>query len=328
MTLLAAAAAAAALAGCQPSLADRQWMEEARGAWQQQLVRIPELTPPAQVSVILFDGRCRAASRTALNRSGAVLWQSAAHRGQVLLGDGSRVPPGVMSFAGEGKAGSTFVMALPSIWEKAGVSGGSLGLRRLTIAVKLHEASHVAQTALMSRIGALVRREKLGEDFNDDSIQKRFEGEPAFAASVKEETRLLFAASQATEEAEARRLAGEALRLMEARRGRWFGGRNQALAEAEDLFLSMEGAGQYVGFSWLIDPAGGGMAGREALEGFGTRPRWWSQAQGLALVLAVKRLGLPGWRGRLWGRADLVGSELLRAALDRKAGGPVASLSK
>jgi hypothetical protein len=316
MSLLAAAAAAAAsMAGCSPSLVDRQWMEEARSAWRRQLVRIPELTPPPQVSVILFDERCRAVSRNALARSGTVRWQSAAHRGQVLLGDGSRVPPGVMSFAGEGKVGGTFVMALPSLWEKAGVNGGPLGLRRMTIAVKLHEASHVAQTGLMTRVGALVRREKLGQDFNDDSIQKRFGGEAEFAASVKEETRLLFASSAATGDAEARRLAGDALRLMEARRQRWFRGSHRALIEAEDLFLSMEGAGQYVGYSWLIDPAGGAVAPADAMAGFGSRAKWWSQAQGLALVLTVKRLNLPGWRDHLWRRPDLIGSELLRAAL-------------
>lgn len=328
MSLLVAAAAAATVAGCSPSLADRQWMEEARSAWRRQLVRIPELTPPAEVSVILFDARCRAASRTALHRSGPVRWQSAAHGGQVLLGDGSRVPAGVMSFAGEGKVGATFVMALPSVWEKAKVSGGTLGLRRLTIAVKLHEASHVAQTALMGRVGALVRREKLGEDFNDDSIQKRFEKEPAFVSSVQEETRLLFAASGAAEEAEARRLAREALRLIETRRARWYRGSDRALAEAEDLFLSMEGAGQYVGFSWLVNPAGGAMAPAEAMAGFGTRPKWWSQAQGLALVLAVKRLGLPGWRGHLWGRPELVGSELLRAAVRTDSSGSPPPIAK
>jgi hypothetical protein len=292
-------------------------MEEARGAWRRQLVRIPELTPPADVSVILFDRRCRAASTNALARTRAVRWQSVAHGGRVLLGDGSRVAPGVMSFAGEGRTGATFVMALPSVWEKAGVPGGPLGLRRLTIAVKLHEASHVAQTGLMTRVSALIRREKLGHDFNDDSIQKRFEKEEAFASSVKEETRLLFAAAAAGNDKEARRLAGKALTLLQARRARWFTGKDRALTEAEDLFLSMEGAGQYVGYSWLVDPAGGAMSETDALAGFGTRARWWSQAQGLALVLAVKRLGLPGWRAHLWGAPRMVGAELLAGAVAR-----------
>ena len=77
----------------------------------------------------------------------------------------------------------------------------------------------------------------------------------------------------------------------------------------------MEGAGQYVGFSWLIDPAGGAASKERALAGFGSGARWWSQSHGLALVLAVKRLGLPGWRAQLWGEPRLVGAELLEAAL-------------
>jgi hypothetical protein len=313
--LLAGAAAAVSQSACTPSSADLRWLDEARSAWRLQLRRLPELTPPRDVSVILFDGRCRWSSPDALERRVSVRWSGSLHGGRVRLADGSRIPVGVTSFAGEGRTGSSFVMALPSIWTDAKVPGGPLGLDRLTKAVLLHEASHVAQPAIMARVGKLVREKGFGEDFNDDSIQKKFEGQAEFAASVREETKLLFAAAAASDEKLARSHVRSALELIAKRRSRWFVGPDRRLGEAEDLFLSMEGAGQYVGYSWLLNEQGGGMSREQAMAGFGTRARWWSQAQGLALVLAVERLGLAGWRGQLWGKPTMVGTQLLEAAI-------------
>ena len=312
---LAAAAAAAAASICSPADSDRRWIDAARAAWRSRLAAIPELRAPPAVEVILFDHRCRLSSADALDDQASVRWTGGTHGGKVRLADGSAIPVGVTSFAGEGKRGSTFVMALPSIWAAAKVKTAPLDLDRLTTAVLLHEASHVAQGRLMTRVGALVRRRGFGEDFNDDSIQLRFEQNAAFTASVREETRLLFAAAQAPDDAAARMLARQARDAIKARRSRWMRGADRPLAQAEDLFLSMEGAGQYVGYSWLIDPAGGGVTRAAAMARFGAGPRWWSQAQGLALVLAIERLGLRDWRGHLWGEPRLVGAELLDAAL-------------
>ncbi|NJC06058.1 hypothetical protein GGQ97_001851 [Sphingomonas kaistensis] len=316
--ILAAAAAAALASACAPGPADKAWIHAATAAWRLQLRRLPELTPPADVTVILFDARCRLESRQALQRNTAARWTASRHDGQVLLADGTRIPATVTSFAGEGKQGGpTFVMALPSLWAAGKIPGGSLGLDRLTRAVLLHEASHVAQTALFERLSKLPKEEGLPEDFSDDSIQQQFEENVAFSASVEEETRLLFAAAAASDDKAARALAGQALAKMKARRARWFVGEDRRLGKAEDLFLSMEGAGQYVGYSWLIDPKGGALSTAEAMSGFGTRSKWWSQKQGLALILAVERLELAGWREQVWKTPHLIGVELLEAAVAR-----------
>lgn len=317
--ILAAALALAASAGCEPAATDRRWVEEARAAWRLQLRRIPELVPPPRVSVILFDRRCRWVSSDALGRQGQARWAGTVHGGRVLLADGSRIPARVVSLAGESNGGGpSFAMALPSVWAAEGSRAGPVGLDRLTKAVLLHEASHVAQGRLLARVGALVRTAGFGSNFDDDSIQRRFERNAAFSASMKEETRLLFAAAGSSDDAQSRRLASAALDLIKARRARWFRGADARLIGAEDLFLSLEGAGQYVGFTWLIDPAGGAMPSSAAMAGFGQRGRWWSQLQGLALVLAVERLGLPGWRRQLWGTPQLIGTQLLDEALRKQ----------
>lgn len=314
MILALAAAAASSISGCAPSATDQAWIGRARAAWHQQVRAIPGLSPPPKVSVILFDRRCRLSSRTALALGRAPDWRSTPHGGRVLLNDGTRIPVGVTSFAGEGKGGVTFVMALPSVW-RGKVNGGPVGLEALTTAVMLHEASHVAQGALLGEVSKLVARQRLPDSFNDDSIQDRFEKEPAFAAEVAEETRLLFAAAEASDREQARRLAAEASRRMAERRVRWFTGDEAYLARAEDLFLTLEGSGQYVGWHWLIDPRGGGFKRDVAMRGWGQRGRKWSQKQGLALILAVERLGLPGWQRTAWGKPELPGKELLDAAL-------------
>ena len=316
--IVAAAVAAALATACVPAPADRAWADRATAAWQLQLRQLPELTPPPKVTVILFDKACRLESSNALQRRARPRWTYTLHNGQVRLADGSTIPAAVTSFAGEGKSGgSSFVMALPSMWAAGKVPPGSLGLDRLTTAVLLHEASHVAQKELVTRVGTLASDLGRGDGFSDDSIQEQFEKNPAFAAAMTEETRLLFAAAAKRDLGEARSLARKAAASIEARRARWFTGKDQRLGEAEDLFLSMEGAGQYVGYSWLIDPRGGRLSEAAEMRGFGTRGKWWSQLQGLALVLAVKRLGLPGWREYLWGQPKLLGAQLLEAALAR-----------
>ena len=317
MILSLSAAAAIAAAGCSPSAADQRWIEGARTAWRSQLAATPEITPPPKVTVILFDARCRLSSMDALARSGSVHWRSSLHRGSIVIGDGTRIKPGVTSFAGEGGGGQTFVMALPTVWRAGRIPPGSTGIDALTTAVLLHEASHVAQGRLLGAVTTLSDAQGWGTDFNDDSIQDRFEKQPAFAAAVREETRLLFAAAASKDRGEARRLAEAAVASIRQRRARWFNGKDQALGRAEDLFLTLEGSGQYLGYRWLTDPGGGGFSHQTAMSGWGQRGRWWSQKQGLALVLAVERLGYPGWRRELWGRVDRPGVRLLEAALSR-----------
>ncbi|HZF41964.1 MAG TPA: hypothetical protein VEZ48_00975 [Sphingomonadaceae bacterium] len=92
----------------------------------------------------------------------------------------------------------------------------------------------------------LSRQHGLPESFNDDSIQNQFGANQDFAASVTRETELLFAAAAAGDLKEVRKLAREARTMMLSRRDRWFRGKDAYLREAEDIWLTMEGSGQWL----------------------------------------------------------------------------------
>lgn len=57
-----------------------------------------------------------------------------------------------------------------------------------------------------------------------------------------------------------------------------------------------------------------------AIKNFGRRGGWWTQDEGLALVLATERLGGTGWRACAFGSGALAGVELLDQALDGSRG--------
>ncbi|HVK82426.1 MAG TPA: hypothetical protein VM915_17640, partial [Verrucomicrobiae bacterium] len=265
---------------------------------------------------VFFDADCVLTSPNAFSAANVadVTWAAIPHTGEVTLPNGDVMPAGVTSFASADEVRAFFVMSTPSVWQAGGVRNDGLGLETMMVAVLLHEGAHVAQMDTYgARIGALAAANGFPEDFNDDSIQHRFGENTDFAASVEQETALLFQAADAPDEAMARALARQARDLMRARQARWFTGADAALAEAEDIWLTFEGSGQWVGYRWLIDPDGAGVATDVAMPHFGRRSRWWSQKEGLAFALALERIGGPAWQAQAFGG----GAETLPAMLDR-----------
>jgi hypothetical protein len=183
-------------------------------------------------------------------------------------------------------------------------------------AVLLHEGAHIAQSSTYgARITAIVNANNLSDDFSDDTIQERFGDNAEFAASVERETDLLFQVAGNPDEADARRLAREARDLMRARHARWFTGADAYLADAENLWLTMEGSGQWVAYQWIVHPAGGGAESDVAMANFARRGRFWSQKEGIALAFAVDRLADFDWKRQAFGGGEMTLIDMLDAAL-------------
>jgi hypothetical protein len=160
----------------------------------------------------------------------------------------------------------------------------------------LHEATHVAHVPTYGvQIQRIVDRYHLGEDFNDDSIQKHLKGNAEIAASVDRETRLLLDASKAKSRRSAAILVRSARNLMTARYARWFGGKDAYMAEAEPIWLTFEGAGQWTGYQWLVDPKGAGLQAAKVWPGFAT-DKHWTQGEGFAAFMALERLTGTAWK--------------------------------
>lgn len=308
--------APAETSACAMSESDRAWIERALEAWRFASREITGIDRLPSYRAILLDAGCVLTSADALASSDArpATWSVAAHAGSIPLPDGTQLPVGVTSFT-SGKDGSYwFVMSTPSVWEAGGVGSGP-SLATTMVAVLLHEASHVAQLQPYGpRLGALIERNALPESFDDDAVQDRFRSDEDFAASVARETALFLQAAAHEDDGEAKFLAFEARQLMRERAALWFVGDDAYLAEAEDIWLTFEGAGQWVAYQWQVHPRGAAQAPADVLPRF-TRGQAWVQTQGFAVVLALERLVGPQWKRHAFGDGEQTVLEMLDAAL-------------
>ena len=101
---------------------------------------------------------------------------------------------------------------------------------------------------------------------------------------------------------------------MRTRQQRWFRGHDAYLAEADDIWLTMEGSAQWAAYQWLIDPRGGAIARDTAFTSF-SKGRWWSQVEGFALFMALDRLVGDRWKRHAFIDGKKTGLEMLNAAL-------------
>jgi hypothetical protein len=296
---------------CRMDAADRAWLEQALVQWQATETGVLELAPMPLPLVIAIDGDC-----TYSIPAGDFVAMAAEPHGEVVrLPDGAEVPLGPISFAsGEG---GYFAMSLPTVWRATGVESEG-GLERLMTGVLLHEMMHVRQTALANAAlaEAIAAAGIPDDELTDDVVQERFSGDADYVAAYEAERDALFAAAAAPDDAQARALAAEALGLMRARHGRWFVGDKAPFAAIDDVFLTMEGMGQLLIYRYLRSPEGGAVSEAEAIEGVRRGRRWWSQDQGLALMLVVDRL-LPDWQQRAFRDPGWRAERLLAAAVAR-----------
>jgi hypothetical protein len=286
---------------CTFSENDRAWVDHALEAWRFTSREITGNTQLPKFQVVFFDDDCVMTSSNALSSLDAagVTWTYTSHPGEVTLPDGQKIPVGRISFASGENDLYYFVMSTRSVWDAAAPpQSGSLDV---LVPVLLHEGSHVAQIVPYGpRLGALIDRYKLPDDFSDDTLQHTFKDNAEFADSIKRETELFLQAAAAKDDGEAKRLAREALRMLRERQARWLVGEHAYFVEAEDIWLTFEGAGQWAAFQWLVHPKGGAANYDEAMKRFATS-RWWSQAEGFAVVMALDRIGGPGWKKHAFG---------------------------
>jgi len=306
LAMLLAAAPAPASASqpqCKLGAADQAWLDRSMRAWNYAATHLSGIGHVKKIQAVIFDKDCVVTSTTAMN-GGPDRWSSKRHAGKITLPDGATLPAQVISFSGSTESTSFFVMSTPSVWRAAGKTGKGTSLENLMTAVMLHEGTHVAQMPTYGQaIGRISEQNKLPEDFNDDSIQAHFKDNSQFAKSVEREAQLLFAASRAKSGADAVRLARSARQMMKARYARWFVGKDAYMAEAEPIWLTLEGSGQWVAFRWETNSRGGHVPVSAVMPGFET-DKWWSQREGLAAFLALERLTGKSWKRQAFGLGE------------------------
>lgn len=295
-------------------------VDRALGAWDRLDRERINTDRQARPAIHVFDSACLYA--LAPSESGAVQVglrsfdvRAFAHEGLIDIGDGDPSPVGKIAFATNDETGGppVFVIALPDIW--AADAADRRDPDQLFMSVFMHEFSHVQHmVGLAARFEALAATGYSSMRLGDDVMQRTFADDPEYKAAWQREMEIFTAAASSNDTETAATLLREGRELMNERRKRWLSGPDrQGWAEADDIFLTLEGAGQWAGFTWMSDPQGAGLTRAAALSAM--RTRWWSQEEGMMIMLALDKV-LPQWPALTFGSEAMTIDELLERALD------------
>ncbi|GLS01455.1 hypothetical protein GCM10007859_14700 [Brevundimonas denitrificans] len=311
-------AAAPAPPPCRFAGEPRAWTSQALASWDRLDHERLRIADPVTPVITLFDATCawtltpdaRGDFRVGARRYRAT---GAAHSGQVGLPDGGAVPARKLAFASPMSDGRMFfIMALPSVWRAD--DSEPRDWRRLSMVVFMHEFAHTQQAASLGvRIDDLLAR-GLPEDSDDDVIQDRFGGQPDYRTAYEGERDLFYRAAAARDAGMARFNLALAAHAMEARREQWFRGEDALYAEADDVFLTLEGTGNWAAWMWLTDPRGGRLSPSDATTFVRGGGAHWSQDEGLGVILAVDRL-TPDWPALAFAPRGATANRLIERAL-------------
>ena len=296
----------------------RNWTTQALTSWDRldrQRLRIAEPVTPV---ITLFDQTCAYTLTPDARgdfRVGARRYRTAGtpHSGQIGLPDGGTVPARKLAFASPLSDGRMFfIMALPSVWRAD--RSEPRDSARLSMVVFMHEFAHTQQAAsLGARIDDLIAR-GLPEDSDDDVIQDRFGEQPNYRTVYESERDLFYRATATPDASRSRVTLAAAAQAMAARRERWFRGEDALYAEADDVFLTLEGTGNWAAWMWLTDPRGGGLSPAEATAFVRGGGNQWSQDEGLGIMLAIDRL-TPDWPALAFSPGGATADGLIERAL-------------
>lgn len=296
----------------------RAWTAQALESWDRLDRERLRIARPVTPVITLFDQSCAYTLTPDARgdfRVGARRYRTsgAPHSGQVGLPDGGSVPAQKLAFASPMSDGRMFfIMALPNVWraDRTELRDGA----KLSMVVFMHEFAHTQQAAsLGGRIDGLIAR-GLPEDSDDDVVQDRFGERPNYRAAYEGERDLFYRAAAASDGRVARSGLALAAQAMEARRQRWFRGEDALYAEADDVFLTLEGTGNWAAWMWLIDRRGGRLGPTDATAFVRGGGNQWSQDEGLAVMLALDRV-TPDWPALAFSPGGATANALIQRAL-------------
>jgi hypothetical protein len=325
-------AAQASTPPCELSTAEAGWIQRALDGWSAVSDNALHFAAAPLPWTVLFDTTCAwhlaatadtvpdaVAVTTPLSFAGApVAVKAVPHRGVIHLPNGRDVPAQPIAMASMYRDGTAtfFVMALPTVWRADPRYARDQQLEEFFLGVLTHEMVHTRHLfTIIKQAEALARQYSLPDlQLDDDVIQNRFQGVPAFRRAFEVERDVFFRAVAETRPARRRALVAQGLAMARERRRRHFTGANRLYADLEDLFLSMEGAGQWAAYEFAkanprVTPAA-------AVAFVRATRRYWSQDEGLALFLLLDGM-VPDWQSRVFGSTPVSLFMLLEEALSQ-----------
>lgn len=287
------------------------WLENWFSAWElmsKQVLKLPKSTPPTMLfyddmyvyttskisapNGVFFDGPKLLGEK--------LPWRKELHNDTLTIPDGQRIPIQLMTFAAPSKQKDVeafFVMAAPVFWKGVGIESKEVGLEKLLTGVFLHEFSHTRQmNGMGSKITDFDNNNTFNVEVSDDIIQDYFAKNNLYVTDYKNELSILYAAAFTKKKSELYALTRKGLRLFREKQLKYIRPTNEVLIDMENIFLSMEGLGQFMIVSWLTNPDGGNIPFDIAVKATRRNKKWWSQDEGLALFLILDKLATPDWK--------------------------------
>lgn len=220
-------------------------------------------------------------------------WRVKEHTDSIRIPDGSVVPVDLMTFAAPLDSlanNSFFVMAAPEYWKNAHIKT-EIALELFITGVFMHEFAHTRQ---MKNYGVHVSKIENTHLFSypvsDDIVQDYFQNDSAYVKLFKKEVENLYKAAFATERDSVVYYTKLGLKYLHQRHQQFLQPTHKALPELDKIFLTMEGMGQFSFVHWLRNREGGGIEEKHAIQVARRGKNWFSQDEGLALMLIYEKL--------------------------------------
>jgi hypothetical protein len=234
-------------------------------------------------------------------------WLKRKQHGKISLPDGQEIPIGLLSFAmplPSGEAHSLFIMPLPAYWKMQGIESKELGIDHLLTGVFLHEFSHSQQMQFFGK--RMSEFEAIYTDtleFTDNLIQEYFEHDTGYTNLFRKEISSFYFAATSQNKKALQANTHHALQALQKRQAKYFTGPKQSLIDIDNFFLTMEGVGQYSMYAWLIHSKGANIKKDLALRGVRRGGRYWSQDEGLGIMLLLSEWYTPKqWATWMFGK--------------------------
>jgi hypothetical protein len=234
------------------------------------------------------------------------IWKKSLHNNSITLPNRKTVPIGLMSFASELpgiKNSAFFVMPLPDFWFMASVKSDELGLDNLITGVFLHEFSHSQQMQNFGKqISEFEKNNHFETDFSDDIIQDLFGKDLAYIDLYTNELDAFYDASNETNKIARDTLVKNGINLLRKRHNAFFIEKYENLKQIDEIFLTMEGFGQFTMYKWLTHKLGANLPPEIAVKGVRRGGKQWSQDEGFALFLILENFSKPkNWAEKMFG---------------------------
>lgn len=244
------------------------------------------------------------------------VWYKKPHKGALLLPDSSQKKIQMMTYASNTKdkeVKAFFVMPLLSFWENEKIDDRGIGLDKFTTGVFTHEFAHTQQLGSLDKFGKYFEAyiKKHGTDnFGDDMMQNIYEKDSIIISLYNKEL-AAFTIAGIIEENKRKTATHDALKIFEDKHKLILNRDQRDLKIIDDIWLTMEGIGQYAMYEYLINPKGGNFSKDKAYNAVKTK--YWSQEEGFAMFYLLAKYKSPElWTSYFFGSNMKTITEVLK----------------